>query len=166
MNYSTAVLLINTDCRAVYGIYAPDPNDEKLPKEKRELFKTFDTSIAVGDIVMVPSNTRHNVTTVKITDVDVEWDINVRGDVRWIIGKVDQGEYQRLRDQEAAAIVAIKESEKTAARNKLKAQMFAHMDTEAVKKLAIAGSSPDVAGIGAKPLAAPAIDPDTDDPKF
>lgn len=147
MNYSTAILLINPACRAMLGTYEADI--EGQPAAKRELFKTLDETIAEGDIVMVPTNTRHNVTAIKIVEADVEWDVNIQAEVKWIIGKVDQAGFKSLKAQEEAAIVAIKASEKTAARNKLKAQMFEHMDAEAVKKLAIAGATPDVAGLAA-----------------
>lgn len=160
MNYSTAILLINPDCRAMLAIYQPDPSDANQPKAKRELFKTFDETIAVDDIVMVPSNTRHNVTTVKIVETDVEWDINVQQEVRWIIGKIDQSAFKDLKAKETAAIAAIKESEKTHARNELKKKMFAHMDEAAIKALAIAGPTPDTSGI-----AAASIEPDADKPK-
>ena len=148
MNYSTAILLINPECRAIYAIYEPDVEGAK--PAKRELFKTFDDTIAKDDIVMVPSNTRHNVTTVKVVEIDVEWDVNVSTEVRWIIGKVDQKNYRDLKEQEAAAISAIKESEKTHARNELKKKMFAHMNPDEVAKLAIAGPKPDVSGLDAQ----------------
>jgi hypothetical protein len=118
MNYSTAILLINPACRAVLAIYEPD--DEGGRPAKRELFKTFDETIAKDDIVMVPSNTRHLVTAVKVVETDVEWDVNIGTEVKWIIGKVDQANFKRLKEQEEAAIHAIKGSEKTHARNELK----------------------------------------------
>ena len=138
MNYSTAILLINPSCRAVKAIYQSDPTDETRPRAKRELFKTFDHSIKVGDIAMVPSTTRHMVTTVKVTDVDVEWDVHTCEEVKWVIGVIDQGEYISLKSQEEAAINQIKESEKTFERNELKKKMFAHMSEEQIASLQIA----------------------------
>ena len=153
MNYSTAILLINTNCRAILGTYEADV--EGQPPVKRELFKTFDDTIAVDDIVMVPTNTRHKVTAIKVVEIDVEWDVNVQGEVKWIIGKVDQPAFKALQAQEGEAIHAIKESEKTHARNTLKAKMFAHMNPDQVKALQIAGPAPDLAGIGAAPTDEP-----------
>jgi len=106
MNYSTAILLINPACRAIKAIYEPDPTDENRPRAKRTLFKTFDRSIKAGDIAMVPSTTRHMVTTVKVTDVDVEWDVHSCEEVKWVIGVIDQAEYISLKSQEEAAIKA------------------------------------------------------------
>jgi len=138
MNYSTAILLINPACRAIKAIYEPDPTDENRPRAKRTLFKTFDRSIKAGDIAMVPSTTRHMVTTVKVTDVDVEWDVHSCEEVKWVIGVIDQAEYISLKSQEEAAINQIKESEKTFERNELKKKMFAHMTEEQIASLQIA----------------------------
>ena len=138
MNYSTAILLINPSCRAIKAIYEPDPTDENRPRTKRTLFKTFDRSIKAGDIAMVPSTTRHMVTTVKVTDVDVEWDVHSCEEVKWVIGVIDQAEYISLKSQEEAAINQIKESEKTFERNELKKKMFAHMTEEQIASLQIA----------------------------
>jgi len=138
MNYSTAILLINPACRAIKAIYDQDPTDENKPRAKRTLFKTFDPSIKAGDIAMVPSTTRHMVTTVKVTDVDVEWDVHSCEEVKWVIGVIDQAEYISLKSQEEAAINQIKESEKTFERNELKKKMFAHMTEEQIASLQIA----------------------------
>jgi len=142
MNYSLAVLLLNDNCRAIKAIYEPDPKDDKAPKPKRELFKTFDETIAVGDIVMVPSGTRHNVTSVKVVETDVEWDVHTSGEVKWIIGKVDQSEFNKLKALEENAISAIKESEKTAARKKMRSEMLQHMDEAAIKQIDLANVGP------------------------
>src|SRR6185295_1615472 len=120
----------------------PDPKDDKAPKPKRELFKTFDETIAVGDIVMVPSGTRHNVTSVKVVETDVEWDVHTSGEVKWIIGKVDQSEFNKLKALEENAISAIKESEKTAARKKMRSEMLQHMDEAAIKQIDLANVGP------------------------
>lgn len=139
-NYSLAILLAQPDrCRAIYGIYQPDPPKESgQPQVKRELFKTFDETITVGDIVCVPSNTRHGVTTIKVVETDVEWDVHYSGEVRWIIAKIDQANYQSLRDQENAAITQIKEAEKTHERNEMRKKMFAHIEEGDIAKLDIA----------------------------
>ena len=138
MNYSTAILLINPACRAIMAIYEPDPPNDLAKRSKRQLFKTFDRSIKVGDIAMVPSTTRHMVTTVKVTDVDVEWDVHSCEEVKWVVGVIDQAEYISLKSQEEAAINQIKESEKTFERNELKKKMFAHMTEEQIASLQIA----------------------------
>lgn len=142
MNYSLAVLLLNDNCRAIKATYEPDPKDDKLPRPKRELFKTFDQTIMIGDIVMVPSTTRHNVTSVRVVETDVELDVHTTGDVKWIIGKVDQREFTKLKEMEEQAISAIKESEKTAARKKMRTEMLQHMDEAAIKQIDLVNVGP------------------------
>lgn len=135
MNYSTAILLINPACRAIRGIYEPDP--EKAPGSmKRHTFKTFDKSISVGDLILVPSGTRWDVTTMKVTDVDVEWEPDTVEHIRWVIGIVDKSGFQKLLDAESQAIQQIKEAEKTHKRNELKDKMMAHIDPAAQDKIA------------------------------
>lgn len=56
MNYSTAVILLNKNIRTVQATYEPDRVGVDA---KRSIFKTFDSSIQVDDIVVVPSTTRH-----------------------------------------------------------------------------------------------------------
>jgi predicted Mrr-cat superfamily restriction endonuclease len=139
MNYSTAVFLINDNCRALEVIYEPDSDDGKF-KAPREIVKTFDKSIKKGDLLIVPSSTRHHVTTVKVTAVDVEFDPNW-SDIKWVIGVIDMSLFEEMKATEEAAISMIKAAEKTDARNKLREKMFAHVDAEKLKTLALANLS-------------------------
>lgn len=134
MNYSTAVFLINPNCRAIEAIYEADTDQRKAP---RSIFKTFDDAIKEGDIVLVPSDTRHKVTTCKVTAVDVELDITTTADIKWIIGVVDQAGYEVLKATEQAAITQIKAAEKNHQREELRKKMFANMDENAIKALQI-----------------------------
>ena len=118
MNYSTAVFLINPHIRAVVGQYE---NKETAPTV---VYKTLDTSIKVGDYVIVPTNTRHNMTIVKITatDVDVDFDSNVQ--MTWVIGRVDKTAYEEVLVQEQTAIQAIKSAETRRKRDQLRDAML------------------------------------------
>ena len=124
MNYSIAVFLLNDNCRLCRGIFEADSPDGKS-FAKRELLKTFDPTISVGDIVMVPTGTRHGVSVMKIVEVDTDLDIDTQEDVRWVIGKVDQEYYTMLKKQEEQAIAAIKQAE-------LKKKKKAMMETMAM----------------------------------
>lgn len=105
MNYSTAVFLINDRVRAVQGTYEAG---DTAPKT---MFKTFDRALKVGDFALVPTNTRHNMTVVKITDVDVEFDIETHQQVSWIIGRIDLASYEQMQAQEQEAIKTIQSAE-------------------------------------------------------
>jgi hypothetical protein len=140
VNYSIAVFLLNDNCRLCRGIFEADSPDGKT-LARRELLKTFDPTIANGDIVMVPTSTRHGVSVLKITEVDTDLDIDTTEDVRWVIGKVDQEYYTMLKHQEEQAIAAIKQAE-------LKKKKKAMMETmamdyvEDLKSLPISSATP------------------------
>jgi hypothetical protein len=137
MNYSTAVFLINSDVRAVICTYEADEAHKKAP---RQMFKTFDKSIAVGDLVTVPSGTRHLVTVCKVVEVDADVDFDNSSSVDWIIGKIDMTAHKLTLTQEEDAIRVIQSAEKTKKRNELRAAMLADSN-EALKALPITVSS-------------------------
>ena len=133
MNLSTAVLLMNDKCRVIEAIYEPDgagPNKDhpETYEAPRELFKTFDEAIKVGDILIVPSGTRHCITTVKVTDVDVEWDPGTTKDIKWIVGVVDMAHFEELKAMDDRMFATIKQAEKTSKRNELRKKLTEHMD--------------------------------------
>lgn len=136
MNYSTAVFLINKHVRAILATYEVEDN------AKRTLFKTLDDSIKVGDFVIVPTDTRHKMTVVKVTDVDVDVDFDSATPVNWVIGKVDRAAHEQTLAQEGAAIQAIKGAELRKKREDLRDSMLKnHLD--AIKALPIAAMNGD-----------------------
>lgn len=135
MNYSTAVFLINKNIRAVHATYEADDN------AKREVFKTLDQTIAVGDFVIVPTDTRHKMTVCKIVDTDVDVDFDSSTPIKWLVGKVDQAAYAQVLAQEAEAITAIKSAEIRQKREDLAAKLL--KDNAGLKALPIAGASSD-----------------------
>lgn len=137
MNYSTAVFLINKNARAVRATY------EAETSAKRTLFKTFDPSIAVDDLVIVPTETRHRFTVVKIVETDVDLDFDTTENVQWIVGRLDLANHNMRLQQEQAAIAAIKSAELRRKREELNKAMFAD-HAESLKALPIAQSDPAV----------------------
>ncbi len=134
MNYSTAVFLINPHIRAVVGQYE---NKESAPTVT---YKTLDTSIKVGDYVIVPTNTRHNMTVVKITATDVDVDFDSAAQMTWVIGKVDKSQYEDVLAQEQTAIQAIKSAETRRKRDQLRDSMLKDYE-EQIKSLPITTAS-------------------------
>jgi len=119
MNYTTAIFLINKNVRAVlcnYEPYAPD---------KTIMFKTLDKTIREGDFVLVPTNTRHNMTVSKVVETDVDVDFDSGATIGWIISKIDRRPYEVVLSQEGDAITVIKSAEKTKKRNELAAALLA-----------------------------------------
>lgn len=116
MNYTTAVFLINPEARAVQCSYEKDSGGVQLASY---LFKTLDKSVKKGDLVVVPTNTRHNLTVVKVEAVDVDIDVDTPHDIKWIVGKVDLLTHQKLLDMEAEAVATIKAAEMRKKREEL-----------------------------------------------
>lgn len=153
MNYSTAVMLVNENIKAVLCTYETETETKKAP---RTLFKTLDTSLKVGDLVIVPSNTRHQRTVVRVVEVDAEVDFDSGTQVDWVVGKVDQSLYTRIVAEEAKAIEAIKAGEKLKRRREIAANMDA-LHIENLKSLPIANMGSPV-GIADHTIAGAASD--------
>jgi hypothetical protein len=133
MNYSTAVFLINNNIRAVLANYENEV--ARSGEMKKVMFKTFDHSIAVGDICVVPASTRHGFTTVKIMEVDVNVDFDSQTTVDWIVDRVDISEYKQNVTEENQATETIKSAEMRKRRQTLMEDLIT--DREAIKALPI-----------------------------
>jgi len=94
MNYSTAVMLFNSDIRAVRVSY--DPNDKAGGVVKSYLFKTLDPDLKVGDFVSIPTDTRHLLTVAKVEEVDSEIDFESNLEIKWIVSRVPTKEYESI----------------------------------------------------------------------
>lgn len=134
MNYSTAIFLINPKVRAIAAIYEADTDTVKAP---RTIFKTFDQTIAEGDFILVPTNTRHKMTVNKVVAVDVDPDLESSTQMQWVIGTIDPSIYEDVLKQEARAIELMKAAEKTHAREELRKKMLAHVDETQLSALQI-----------------------------
>lgn len=108
-NKSLAVFIINQDVRAISACYDEDhagrPVDTKL-------YKTFDPEIQVGDLIVVPADTRLGFTTTKVVEVDVEPDFESLVEVKWIAGRADPEYFKQCVDQESKMIEQIRKAEK------------------------------------------------------
>ncbi len=98
MNYSSAVMIINHDIRAIRTSYEPAAPGKSL---QEYVFKTIDKTIKKGDYVVVPTETRwgYTVNRVEAVDVDVDFDSDVI--LKWILSKVDvDGNKQTIEEEE------------------------------------------------------------------
>lgn len=139
MNYSTAILILKPEARCIKVIYEPDT---ELKKQTREMFKTFDKSLKVDDFVVVPSGTRFNITVCKIVAVDVDDWMETLDELRWVIGRVDMADANKVKAWEGAAIQELKDSEKRKLRRDMQANMTAAMDEKEKENLALMLASP------------------------
>jgi hypothetical protein len=138
MNYSTAVFLINNNVRALKGTYEDNGT--------LGIFKTLDATIKKDDLVVVPTSTRHKMTVFKITEVDVDIDMDSGAQVEWVISKIDAEAYKKLLADEADAIAKIKSAELRKKRTDLAEALFKdNIDT--LKALPIASMTSEKAAV-------------------
>ena len=90
MHPSRNAFLTDDLCRAIRVNYDPDRNAGRREEE----FKTVDPDIQVGDVVVIPTDTRHKATCVKVVAVDIDIDIESNEPIKWIIDRVDMEGYQ------------------------------------------------------------------------
>lgn len=139
MNYSTAILVMNPDTRCVKVIYEPDTEQHK---QTREMFKTFDKTLKVDDFVVVPTNTRFNLTVCKIVDVDSDDWMDASKEMGWVVGRVDMADANKVKAWEAKAIEELKDSEKRKRRRELQASMTEAMNEKEKEGFALMLASP------------------------
>lgn len=121
MNYTTAAMLVNDNIRAILATYEVDTEYKPAP---RVMYKTLDSTIKVGDLVIVPSSTRHKFTTVKVVEVDVDVDYKSSTKVDWVAEKIDLDQYALIHSEEEKMVEAIKASQKLKAKAELKKDLL------------------------------------------
>ena len=134
MNNTTAIFVINDHIRAMLGTYEADTDTHKA---KREVFKTFDPDIRVGDLVVVTTSTRHGMAVVKIVEADHDIDVETDAEVRWIIDVIDPAQHEQLQAQENEMLAAVRSAQKKKKRDEMRAALFADQQ-EKMSQLAIA----------------------------
>lgn len=147
MNYSTAVMLINENIRAISAIYEVDGVNTKAP---RTTFKTLDNDIQIGDYVIVPSGTRHNRTVVKVVDVDVEVDFESITPIEWVIDRIDTAAHDKIIAEESKWITTLKASQRLAKREEIKNKVLG-FHKEELSKMAIANMEQPAAALSHQP---------------
>lgn len=118
MNYSRAIFLINDDVRGIRCQY--DPTEPR----NTTVFKSMDPDIKVDDYVVVQTSIRHEMTVVKVTEVDVDVDLDYSNDLSWVIQTVDTESFAELQAKEQTAIDAMKSAEKRRRRAELRESLF------------------------------------------
>lgn len=122
MNNSTIVFLINDHVRAILATYEGHDN------AKPEVFKTFDPLVAVDDLVVVQSTTRHEMTVVKVKEVDVDFNLDTSETIRWVTQRIDQSAFKDVLAQEAEAIAAVQSAERKRKKDELRKAIFADQE--------------------------------------
>lgn len=117
MHRSRIVFLINDDVRAIAATYEEN--------QKPTIFKTLDPDIEVDDLVVVETNTRHQMTVVKVTEIDVDVDIDSGQEINWVVHRVDQNVHDDIISKEQEAIRVVNNAEKRRKKEELRASVFA-----------------------------------------
>lgn len=125
-NFSTAIFLVNPAAKAVLCSYEQDATTGK-GKEPFTLFKSLDPALAVGEFVVVPTDTRHGKTVVRVEKINdaASVDLESAVQVKWIIDAVKMDAYETILAQEAAGIEQIKSAELRRRREELHAKLIA-----------------------------------------
>lgn len=134
-NYSTAVMLFNENIRAIRCEYENGSS--------QTVFKTLDKTIEVDDLVIIPTGTRHNMTVVKVVEVDYDIDIEDDTAVSFIVGKVHIKAYDQILEQEKIWISALKAGEKKRKRDELEKSMRGLYADSGIESLEIANMTGD-----------------------
>lgn len=158
-NYSTAIMLFNKNIKVVKVSYDPLPSSPvvapppypfpapKVAYHEKSLtaYKTLDASLKVGDYVIVPTNSRHNMTVCKVEEIDVVVDLESNTKIGWLVGKVDRQDYDKSIQVEEEWINVMKASAVKKKHDELKESMMAYckdIDTSelGISKLAASNS--------------------------
>jgi len=134
-NYSTAVMLFNEDIKAISIVYEPDVDGK--PKQQRYTFKTLNKDLKKGDLVVIPTDTRHGYTVVLVDAVDVEVDFESSVQLKWIVDKVHVEGYQEILANEAKLVDVMKKSEVRHKKEEIKGKVFSFVKEEEIKAFAI-----------------------------
>ena len=125
MNYSTAIFLINDRTRALACTY------EAGESASRTIFKTLDQTLKIDDYVVVPTDTRHKMTIVKVVaEVDSLDVVDSSQQFAWIVGKVERADYEALLAAEQDAIKTIQKAEKRRKMDDLRKTVMADQEAE------------------------------------
>lgn len=137
MNYQKAIFIINDDVRALRVQYQPELcNPRKGDDVDAIIFKTLDPAIKKGDLVVVPTKTRHKATVVKVTDIDIDPGYDLPGECRWVIQRVNMTDFDLLKEREEEAVSQIRQVEDRRRRKELRQAMEADA-AESLKALPI-----------------------------
>jgi hypothetical protein len=142
MNYSTAALMLNPNCRAIKVSYEKDKDGKPINLMVK---KTIDDTIKVGDIVITETKPdhRYGFTICAVVEVDVEWEHSTHEDITWIMGKVDMAAFEKLKSADNEFIALAKKADNRAKADEMRERMLKHINPDDLKGLSISKLSGD-----------------------
>lgn len=133
-NYSTAVMLFNENIRAIAVSY--DPVEFERTKQTW-VYKTLDQTVSEGDFVVIPTDTRHKFTVVRVEYVDVEVDFEDDTEIKWIGDRVDTCSFDEIKEKENEWIGQMKKAQVRKKKEDLKKSMIDMYADEGITTAAI-----------------------------
>lgn len=139
MNYTRAIFIANEAVRAVKVNYDPKFNEFDAPSSSggrdmadthNKWFKSLDPDLKVGDLVIVPTNTRHGGAVCKVLEIAEHVDLDSKFDMDWIKAKYSDEPYDNLIKQEKFIIDKLQANERKKRNAKLRAEVFADDEKE------------------------------------
>ena len=130
VNKNTAIFIVDDRVRGIEASYENDG--------KSEMFKAMDPSIQVGDFVTIPTSTRHHMTVVKVTAVDVDPPMDHSTGIPWIIGTVDTKDFSALVEEEERIVGDVMRRQRLRERQKARREFLGEDD--AVLQVVINGN--------------------------
>ena len=117
-NKSMAVFAVDKNIRGIVAVYNDtDSTDQGV------FYKTFDDSLAVDDIIVVPTKTRLGYTTNKVVKVDVAPDFERTKEVKWVVGRVNMDMFDKNVAGEKSLIEKLNEGDLNRARDDVARQL-------------------------------------------
>jgi len=120
-NPSLAAFLLDNGPRCISVSYDRVRNASKGTDQPVDIksFKTFDPSIAKGDLVVIPTDTRWGFTVGRVEAVDTRVNFSSSETIRWIASKVDEEAYQSILDREELLIGKVAQAQENRAKREL-----------------------------------------------
>lgn len=119
MHGSMKVFLLDDAPICVKVNYDPD----KTHGQTDYHFKTWEKDIKVDDFVVIPTNTRHGYTVGKVTEVDVEPDLEANYEMKWVVSIINVPAYIAMAEKEKEFISIANRAEREAKKKQLREQM-------------------------------------------
>lgn len=119
-NPSLAAFLLDNGPRCISVSYdrTSDRTGKDIPIDVKS-FKTFDTTLKVGDLVVVPTDTRWGFTVGRVEAVDTRVNYSSPEITRWVASKVDREGYKAILDQEEVLLGKVGQAQELKAKREL-----------------------------------------------
>lgn len=143
-NYSTAILLLNRRVKTIKVHYNPkNTNQDRYDdadgtSQDVKVFKTLDHSIVKGDIVVVPSTTRVQMTTALVIDDDYKLDPQSTLQLGWVVDRVNTVPYTEICEMEKEMIETLIQSERAHLQDEMAEKLRKLHEKSGVANMAIA----------------------------